>query len=118
MIKNKKGQALVEFILILPILLMLIFGLFDFGKIIYAKNELANIMPDIKEMYKENNSLDKMLELVRKNNKDNNLLITNEDNEYIKIKIYRNVELITPGLGLVIDNPFEASTELVVKNEK
>lgn len=119
MMKNKKGQALVEFVIILPVLLIMIFGIFDFGKIIYAKNELANIMPDVKELYKKNNSYSELLDLVKENNKDNKLTISKEENnKYIRIKIYREIELITPGLGIIIDNPFEATTELVIKNEK
>lgn len=35
MIKNEKGQSLVEMALILPILLMLLVGIFDFGRILY-----------------------------------------------------------------------------------
>lgn len=35
MIKNEKGQSLVEMALILPILLMLLIGIFDFGRIMY-----------------------------------------------------------------------------------
>ena len=113
--KNKRGQALVEFIIILPIFLMLVFAAIDFGKVIYVKNELSNIMLDVKEMYKKNYTYDNMLALVKQNNEDNKLSITNENNGYIKLEIYREIELITPGLGLVIDNPYKASTELVIK---
>ncbi|MFC7063859.1 TadE/TadG family type IV pilus assembly protein [Halobacillus seohaensis] len=34
--KSQKGQALVELALVLPILLMLIFGIVDFGRIFHA----------------------------------------------------------------------------------
>ena len=40
--RNQKGQALVETALILPILLLLIMGLFEFGRIMYIKNTLNN----------------------------------------------------------------------------
>jgi Flp pilus assembly protein TadG len=38
----ERGQALTEFALILPVLLLLLFGLLDFGRAIYAYNALAN----------------------------------------------------------------------------
>ena len=40
--RNRKGQVLVETAIILPILLLLIFGLIDFGRAMYTKNTLNN----------------------------------------------------------------------------
>lgn len=37
-----RGQSLVEFALLVPILILLIFGLFDFGRAIYAYNAVSN----------------------------------------------------------------------------
>jgi hypothetical protein len=39
---EKRGQALVEFALILPILVLLLLGVFDFGRAIYAFNTVNN----------------------------------------------------------------------------
>ena len=39
-IKKENGQSLVEFALVLPILLILVFGLIDFGMLFAAKNQL------------------------------------------------------------------------------
>jgi Flp pilus assembly protein TadG len=39
---RRRGQALTEFALILPILLLLVFGVFDFGRAIYAYNSISN----------------------------------------------------------------------------
>lgn len=36
------GQALVEFALVLPVLLLLFFALLDFGRAVYAYNTIAN----------------------------------------------------------------------------
>ena len=43
---NKKGQALVEFIIILPVFLMLILAVFDYVKIIQTKMDLESTMED------------------------------------------------------------------------
>ena len=37
-----RGQTLVEFALILPIFLLLVIGIFDFGRAIYAYNTISN----------------------------------------------------------------------------
>jgi Flp pilus assembly protein TadG len=40
--RNIKGQAIVELALILPLLFVLIFGIVDFGRVMYMKNSLNN----------------------------------------------------------------------------
>ena len=39
---SRRGQALVEFALVLPILILLLVGIFDFGRAIYAFNTINN----------------------------------------------------------------------------
>lgn len=39
---RQRGQALVEFALILPLLVLLLVGVFDFGRAIYAYNTISN----------------------------------------------------------------------------
>ncbi len=41
--KSEKGQAALEFALILPILLYVICGITDFGRILYTKNALTTM---------------------------------------------------------------------------
>ena len=43
---NKKGQALIEFVMILPILLLIVFALVDFGRIILCRIHLEGIIGD------------------------------------------------------------------------
>ena len=51
---NKSGQALVEFVIILPIIMMIIFVIIDFSNVFYQKNHLESITNDI-VTFKENN---------------------------------------------------------------
>jgi Flp pilus assembly protein TadG len=39
--KRQRGQALVEFALMIPLFALLLFGLMDFGRVIYTQNTLA-----------------------------------------------------------------------------
>jgi Flp pilus assembly protein TadG len=43
---RSRGQGLVEFALIFPVLVLVLFGVFDFGRAIYAYNALANASRD------------------------------------------------------------------------
>jgi Flp pilus assembly protein TadG len=40
--RTRRGQTLVEFALILPIFLLLVIGIFDFGRAVYAYNTISN----------------------------------------------------------------------------
>lgn len=40
--RHGNGQSLVEFALVLPVLLVMVVGLFDFGRAIYASNAISN----------------------------------------------------------------------------
>jgi len=39
---RREGQALVEFALVLPVFLLIVFGVFDLGRAVYAYNTVAN----------------------------------------------------------------------------
>ena len=39
---SRRGQTLIEFAMILPILMMLIFGVIEFGRYLYLKNSVTN----------------------------------------------------------------------------
>lgn len=40
--KHEHGQSLVEFALVLPVLVIVLMGLFDFGRAVYAFNTVSN----------------------------------------------------------------------------
>ena len=43
---RRDGQALVEFALVVPVLILLLFGILDFGRAIYAYNTIADAARD------------------------------------------------------------------------
>ena len=110
--KNNKGQALIEFILILPVILAILLVIIDLGKIFNEKNTLENTSIDIIELYKNGKSIDEI------KNKYNDIFITTsiEDN-YLSLKLKKEIEIITPGLNIVLDNPFVVEVERVVYYE-
>ena len=109
---NNKGQALVEFILILPIFLFLIFAVVDFGLIFSTKSTLENTSTDIVDEIKAGIPIEE----VRENHKD--LTIdTIEDAKYKKIKLNTERKLITPGASRVLPNPYKITVERTILND-
>ena len=58
---KKRGQALVEFVVILPIFIFFLFAMIDFGKMIFIKNQLESEMDEVIEEYKNELSFGKMI---------------------------------------------------------
>ena len=115
---NKKGQALVEFIIILPIFVMMLLCIIDIGKIILFQNKLEGKLEDVVTLYKNENTYDYIIKELKKDDKDIKLEIANDNNEYIEFKLIKEVEIITPGLNLILGNPHELDVKRVVYYDK
>ena len=109
---NRKGQALIEFVLILPIFILILFATIDFGLILSKKNELENISVDVVSMIKNNKSISEISKIY------SDIKIEEEPNtDYTKITISEEVNIMTPGLNLVLGNPYKISIERNIPNE-
>lgn len=114
--RNEKGQALVEFVLILPITLILIFCVVDFGRVISLKNDLENKTSDIVMLYQNGKTLDEIDSIINK--EQNGIKIDASYNEdYITISVTKKIKPITPGLSYIKKELFDVSTSRVIKNE-
>ncbi len=112
--KNKKGQALVEFVIILPIFVFMVLTVIDIGKIIFFRNELENEMSDVIDLYRNQKSYEEILSDLELQNSDIELQILNTDNETLTFYLSRNVEIITPGLNLILSNPYPVEVKRVI----
>ena len=110
---SRKGQALVEFIIILPIFLILVLGVIDMGKILYNKTMLEGAMSEVVYMYEAGDSSSEILD---KLDIAASLDIKAEDN-YTIFYLVKDVDIITPGLNLIFDNPYEISVSRSISNE-
>ena len=88
---NKKGQALVEFIIILPVIIFIIMMIIDFMMIFAYKNELENDMNNVVKVYSKNKE--------EISNITENKITIKEDDKYLNITISKNYQTITPGLS-------------------
>lgn len=124
LITNTTAQALIEFVLVLPILIMLLFSIIDFGTILIKKSELENKINEAYEAARNTVDGTNLYENVENAiNKDGNddikVEITLDNNSnYMQIRLTSDVVVITPGLNLILGSPYKASAERVVLYEK
>ena len=102
---NRRGQALIEFVLVLPVLLLIIFAFIDFGRIIICRAHLENVLDSVALL--DDSEVNNYLEA------DDNYRITYnyEINEFKKITLSTKIEIMTPGLRSIIGNPYTVSVE-------
>lgn len=112
---NKKGQALVEFIIILPIFIFIAFMIFDYGMISYNKVKMENIITDVSKMYKNNENIDEINDFIKNNDYEVNMNLIKE-NKYTKIILNKDYKFITPGLSSVMKN-YNIKIERNIYNE-
>ncbi len=109
-LKNQKGQALIEFILVLPVLLLVLCALIDFGTIIYNKYTLENEMDYIVDLYKND---EKNRIITYSKEKEFKSEVTKANNE-ITFKITKNIKVSTPVLNKIIGNPYKIEINRVI----
>lgn len=114
--KSKKGQALVEFIIILPILIFILLAVIDYGMISYTKSKIENIINDVGSMYKNNETDEEINKFIISNDKSLKIDVNKED-KYYNIKLYKKYDYITPGLNKLF-NINEISVERKIYYEQ
>ena len=103
---GSKGQALVEFILVLPILILLIFGMIEIGNLVYQKYKLETHVDSVIELYENEEEL---LESYKEKN-DLDIAFSKSGN-LVTVTISKDFSLITPGVTKFIGNPIHVKAE-------
>ena len=110
--KNNRGQALIEFVLVLPVLLLLVFALIDFGRIIVCKNHLEGVMNEV------TNLPDEEIPNYLKKDSDYKISYTIKMDEYRNITLTTKLDLVTPGLKNILSNPYVVKVERSIVYEQ
>jgi len=104
MILNKKAQALIEFVLILPIILLLILGGIDLGRIVLRKSELENKVSDQITVWKnKKQSIYNLKESLKDKNTSVNI-IKNETTSFYTIEVKEKINFLTPVISNILDS--------------
>ncbi len=113
---NKKGQALVEFIIILPVFIFMLLAMIDIGKILYFNNKIESKMDDVITMYENKYQYEVIKKSISKDLQTTTFKM-NENEKYIEFILEKKVDIITPGLNLIFDNPYKINVKRVIYND-
>lgn len=116
--RSNKGQALLEFVLILPVFLLFLLGMIDFGRIIYEKNRLESMTNDVVDLINNGVLSDAEIEArLEENYKIPLNLVVERGTDDIVIKLSKMIDVLTPGLGIAIPDPYIVEVSRVIVNE-
>ncbi len=104
---NKKGQALVEFVLILPVLIFVIFAFIDVSRLMIMKNHLETVLNEVDIETKEVNDKEYKISITKKNNEEN-----------VEIELKSCLEVMTPGLDKIMGDPACVTTSKILKTKE
>ena len=110
---NKKGQALVEFVLILPIFVLILLAIVDFGNILVTKNKLENDASDIVRIIRNNDDIVNLEEEYP----NIDIEVTDYKDKYKKVILTSEVKINTFFLDKILGDPFIVNTERVISYE-
>ena len=97
---NKKGQALIEFIIILPIFIMIMLAVFDYVRIYSEKSNLESVMEDA---------------ILSNELKDDNITLLKElDDEKTKYTLNKSIDIYSPVISVIIGNKYVVSVSRVI----
>lgn len=112
---KKNGQALVEFIIILPILIIILLGIIDFGLIFYKKNILEDNLDEVVEIWKDSASSEEVNSYI--NEVDNDIKFVYVVNgDVTTLELISDYKVITPGLNNILGNKYEIRVNRVIYN--
>lgn len=112
--KNNKGQALIEFILILPIILMILLYTIEFGRITIKKQELESNLDLIVTLYNENKK-----EEINNFANNNNIIVTyQKTNSLTTIEIKKNINSNLPLINNILGNNITSKRTIYEKSEQ
>ncbi|MEQ8156623.1 MAG: TadE/TadG family type IV pilus assembly protein [Clostridiaceae bacterium] len=126
--KIKKGQAAVELALVVPILLFLMCGIIDFGRILYTANTLNIISQESvrlaglgkKDSEVKQYAIDNALvnpALTTSNITINPPDSTRKSGDYVSVTITYSISYITPLMDTILPSPYTITNKATMRVE-
>lgn len=126
--KKKKGQATVEIALMLPILVLLLCGITDFGRILFAANNINMVSQEAARYASFNKTNDEVKALAVNNcslsDKETKLIVTTtpdnaprKSGTNVTVTISYDVDYITPLMQSILGKPFTVKAFSTIRVE-
>lgn len=111
--KDNKGQALVEFVLIVPVLIFIVLAIIDISNVVINKYKLEDNLSTIVDLYQNNQTND------INNFCTNNGIVINytKVGSYTTIKLEKRVNIMTPGLNNIMGKQMIIETKRSIYDE-
>ena len=110
---NNKGQALVEFVIIAPILIFIIMSIIDVGNIVLKKMKLEDNLNTVVELYEKGN-----YEVISSlSNKESFNYDLNKQNNMTVITLKQDIKVNTPILNLILKDNYKIKTSRTIYDE-
>lgn len=127
MIKDEQGQSLVEVALLLPILLLLLVGIIDFGRVLYSYTHMQLATQEIVRLGGLGEGDAEITQFARDyiQFQDPSLLTVNispnESNrssgDYMTVTLEYPLELVTPFISTLFPSPIQLSANSTIRVE-
>ena len=125
-IRNKKGQSVVEMALLLPVLLLILLGIIEFGRIYGAYMIISNAARDgarvgsVGGTYSQIQTTD-LNDSSALNPLDINVTTSTSGSggrgDSITVTVGYDIQIMAPFLGIVVDNPMHLEVDMTMRIE-
>lgn len=123
--RKRKGQAVLETAIVLPIFLLFFCGIIDFGRVLQASSQLNMITQEAARLASLGRSYNDINQFTLNNTTlpDKGTLIVSvnppdyKPGNYVTVKITYDVKYITPLIGRILPSPFKVNTSSTIRVE-
>lgn len=125
--RKKKGQAILELALVLPIILIIFCAIVDFGRILHTSTQLNLVAQEAVrlgglgktdsevESYVKNNATIKDMDTIAVQLTPD--YVTRKPGDYLTLKITYEINYVTPLMGIFLPSPYVINTESTIRVE-
>ncbi len=127
MVKNESGQSLVEMALVLPVLLLLLVGIIDFGRVLYSYSHLHLATQEavrLGGLGRDDNEIVTFAKDYIHIGDSSKLQVvitpsdtTRKSGQYVTVELEYPLELITPIISELIPNPIQLKVDSTIRVE-
>lgn len=125
-LKNRRGQSIVEMALLLPVLLMILLGILEFGRVYGAYMIISNAARDGARVGSVGGTTTQIYTTVINdtsalNTSDINVLTSTtgsgDRGDSITVTVGYDIQIMAPFLGIVVDNPMYLEVDMTMRIE-